>query len=241
MVVKNAHMVTGSYISAWADAKNVLEVLDKQDGRGYRRSYLSATVVNYVYEPNVLTYDLEQAYAEVEGPGMSAINKIREGDYELSDAGRKAVVAFLDMHLDRGRYANQANILAPAIVLKTDGEHENGELNLADRILLSQSLPEVLRLSKLGIDEWPWQLWPTNGLVTGDGAVLLWCEPGSEEVSTISFPLSPTKLLVIGKDLQDGIWHNAKVTENSKRWIIGERGKLNLKFATADVPRNRTT
>lgn len=234
MVVKNPHMVTKSYIRAWADAKNVLEVLDKQDGRGYRRSYLSATVVSYVYEPNVLTYDLEQAYADVEGDGMLAINKLCNDHSDLSEAERKAVVAFLDMHLDRGRYANQANILAPAIALKTDGEHENAGLNLGDLLLLSQYLPEVLRLSKLGIEEWPWEIWTTNGLVTGDGAVLLWGEPGSKEVTTISFPLSPTKLLVIGKDLQDVKWHNVKVTENSKRWIIGELGTLNLKFATAD-------
>ncbi|GAA1495166.1 hypothetical protein GCM10009628_01680 [Paeniglutamicibacter kerguelensis] len=231
-------MVSKSYIRAWANAKNVLEVLDKQDGRGYRRSYNSATVVSYVYDPNILTHDLEQAYAEVESNGIPVINKLRDGHSDLSDAERKALVAFLDMHLDRGRYANQAKTLAPAILVKTDGSHENANLNLGDLILLSQYLPEVRRLSKLGIEEWPWEIWPANGLVTGDGAVLLWCEPGGEEVCTISFPLSPTKLLVIGQDLADGIWLNSKVVENSKRWIVGELGSLNLNFATAEGTQN---
>lgn len=234
MTVKAAHMVSKGYLRAWADEKNTVEVIDVQDDRRYRVSYKGATVVSYVYDPNILTHDLEQEYAEIESIGIPAINKLRGGDYDLSDAERKALVAFLDMHLDRGRYANQARTLAPAILVKTDGQHENAELNLGDLVLLSQYLPEVLRLSKLGIEEWRWEIWPVNGLITGDGAVLLWCEPGSEEVITISFPLSPTKLLVIGQTLPDGIWHNDRLAENCKRWIVGEIGTLRLDSVTAD-------
>lgn len=234
MTVKDAHMVTKSYIRAWANAKNVLEILDKQDGRGYRKSYNSATVVSYVYDPNILTHDLEQAYAEVESNGIPVINKLRDDHLALTAVERKALVAFLDMHLDRGRYANQAKTLAPAVIVTTDGEPENANLNLGDLLLLSQHLPEVLRLKKLGIEEWPWRVVQGNGFVTGDGAVLLWCEPGSEEVSTISFPLSPTELLVIGQPLADGTWPNLRLVENCKRWIVGEIGTLKLNFATAD-------
>lgn len=228
-------MLSKGYIRAWADAKKRVEVLDLEGGRGYPISCNRATVESYVYDPKVIAHDLEQDYATVESNGIPAIKKLREGHLGLTAVERKAVIAFLDMHLDRGRYANQAKTLAPAVILKTDGSHENAELNLGDLLFLSQYLPEVLRLSKLGIEDWPWRVEYVNGLSTGDGAVLLWHEPGSEEVCTVSFPLSPTKLLVIGQPLADGVPHpNVKLAENSKRWIVGEVGTLNLKFATAD-------
>lgn len=239
MTVKAAHMLSKGYIRAWADAKNRVEVLDIQDGRGYLASYKGATVVSYVYDPKILNHDLEQDYAKVESNGIPAINKLRDGQSVLTEAERKALIAFLDMHLDRGRYANQSKTLAPAIIVKTDGEPENAKLNLGDLLLLSQYLPEVIRMSKLGIEEWPWRVEQVNGLVTGDGAVLLWRESGGEEVCTISFPLSPTKLLVIGQPLADGVPHpNLLLAKNSKRWIVGEIGTLNLNFATAEESQN---
>lgn len=228
-------MVTASYLRAWADAKKVVAVIDKQHGRKFRISYTKATVVNYAYEPNILTHDLEQEYAVIEANGIPVINKLRDGHTAFTDVERKALIAFLDMHLDRGRYANQAKVMSPATMLNNDASHKNGEMNAADRLFLSQYLPEVPRLSKLGIEEWPWQIWPVPGLVTGDGAVLLWSEPGSEEVITICFPLSPTRLLVIGQDLPDGVWLNGRIAENSKRWIIGEVGSLNLNSATGEA------
>lgn len=226
-------MVSNGYIRAWADAKNRVEVLDLEGGRGYLISYKRATVVSYVYDPKILNHDLEQDYAKVESKGIPAINKLREGHLALTAVERQALIAFLDMHLDRGRYANQDKTLAPAVIVKTDGSHENAELNLGDLLLLSQYLPEVRRLSKLGIEEWPWRVVPVNGLSTGDGAVLLWRQPDGEEVCTISFPLSPTKLLMIGQPLADGIPLNSLLSKNSKRWIVGELGTLNLNFATA--------
>lgn len=235
MTVKDAHMVSKSYIRAWANAKNVVEVLDIEDGRGYPISYKSATVVSYVYDPRILTHDLEDTYAKIESSGIPAINKLRDGHSFLTEVERKELVAFLDMHLDRGRYANQSKVSAPAIILKTDGSHEEVELNLGDLLLLSQHLPEVLRLNKLGIEEWPWRVERINGLATGDGAVLLWHEPGSEEVCTVSFPISPTQLLTIGQPIPDDAPHpNFPLSKTSKRWIIGEIGTLNLNFVTAD-------
>lgn len=234
MAVKAAHMVSKSYIRAWADAKSRVEVLDIEDGRGYLISYKSATVVSYVYDPNIFTHDLEQDYAEVESSGIPAIKKLRDGHSTLTDDEQKALIAFLDMHLDRGRYANKSKISAPATIVKTDGLHENARLNLGDLMLLSRYLPEVLRLSKLGIEEWPWRVVPVNGLATGDGAVLLWSQSGGGEVCTISFPLSPNKLLMIGQTLPEGAPLNLLLSKNSKRWIVGEKGTLNLDFAAAD-------
>lgn len=70
-------MVTGSYIRAWADEKNVLDVADVQDGRGYQSSYKNASIVSYVYDPAVMAVDLENRYAEIKDRGMSAIAKLR--------------------------------------------------------------------------------------------------------------------------------------------------------------------
>lgn len=239
MTVKAAHMVSKGYIRAWADAKNTVDVLDLQDGRGYRSSYLKATVVSYVYDPEVLTRDLEHDYWKIEDLGIPAIVKLREGQ-PLTDAEQCAVIKFLDMHLDRGRYADKSKAQIPAVVLKTRGRIENAELNLADLLLLSQSFSEVLRLTQLGIEDWPWRVREARGLATGDGAVLLWRPTGGEEISTISFPLSPTRLLVIGQDLPDDAPLNPRLAGNSRRWVVGEKGTLNLKSAaTVSVRRSQ--
>ncbi|WP_431230836.1 DUF4238 domain-containing protein [Paenarthrobacter nicotinovorans] len=230
--VKNAHMVSKGYISAWADKRNVVDVLDLQDGRGYPSSYLSATVVNYVYDPNVLTRNLEGDYSRIENAGTPALVKLRNGE-PLTEAEAHAVIDFLDMHLDRGRYADRTKVRAPALVLRTDGQVEHTELALGDALLLSQSFKDVLRLSSLGLEHWPWHVRDAKGLATGDGAVLLWRTTDGAKVSTISFPLSPTQLLVIGEDLQDNIPLNPLLAQNSKRWIVGTRGSLDFSKAAA--------
>lgn len=224
--VKRAHMVSKGYIRAWADARNRVDVLDLQHGRGFASGIESATVVSYAYDPAVLTHDLEEDYARIEDCGIPAILKLRHG-HTLTTAERRAVVAFLDMHLDRGRYADQAEILTPALLLKTGGLLEDAELNLGDRLLLSQSFRDVTRLTTLGLDGWPWQVREAQYLATGDGGVLLWRPTDGAEISTISFPLSPTKLLVIGEDLPDDVRLNTLLAINSKRWIIGVLGTLN--------------
>ncbi len=214
--VKKPHMVSSGYISAWADMRNVVDVLDLEGGRGYQSSYLSATVVSHVYEPEVLSHDLENAYWRIEDSGTPAIVKLRESK-ALTAAERSAVVAFLDMHLDRGRYADQTKTRIPAVVLKTGGRIEQAELNLGDRLLLSGYLQDAFRLTTLGLEGWSWQVGEAKGLATGDGAVLLWRETEDADVSTVSFPLSPTRLLVIGQDLPDNISLNSLLAEKSRR------------------------
>jgi hypothetical protein len=139
------------------------------------------------------------------------------------------------MHLDRGRYADQTKIRIPAVVLKTGGRIEHAELTLGDRLLLSQSFKDVLRLTALGLEQWPWQVREEKGLITGDGAVILWRPTEGADMSTVSFPLSPTQLLVIGHNLPDDVRFspvlNPRLAENSRRWIVGARGTLNFKQA----------
>lgn len=234
MSVKRAHMVSKGYLRAWADARNSVDVLDIQDGRGFPSSIENATVASYAYDPAVLTHDLESDYARIEDSGIPVTLKLRTGHATLTDVEQGAMIAFLDMHLDRGRYADQTKIRIPAALLKTGGEFEDAELNLGDRLLLSQSLRDVIRLSRLGLEDWPWHvIGGQQHLATGDGAVLLWRPTDGAEICTISFPLSPTQLLVIGQDLPDGVPINELLAKHSRRWIVAERGKL--KFAQAAV------
>lgn len=231
-------MVSKGYIRAWADKRNVVDVLDLQDGRGYPSSYVSATVVSYAYDPNVLTHNLERDYSLIEAAGTPALVKMREGE-PLTTTEAHAVIAFLNMHLDRGRYADRTKVRAPAVALRADGRIEQRELALGDALLLSQSFQDVLRLTTLGLEQWPWQVREARGLATGDGAVLLWRATHGAEISTISFPLSPTQLLVIGEDLPDDVPHNRRLAENSKRWIVGTRGSLDFSKA-AVIAANRS-
>ena len=234
--VKNAHMVSKGYIRAWVNKRNVVDVLDLQGGLGYPASYQRATVVSYAYEPEILAQDLEREYGHIEDRGIPAIVKLRQGK-TLTDVERRAVIAFLDMHLDRGRYADQTKVRVPAVLLRTGGRIEQTELPLGDRLLLSQSLKDVLRLHTLGLEQWPWQVREAKGLATGDGAVLLWRPTAGAEICTVSFPLSPTQLLVIGQDLADDVPLNPLLAQNSKRWIVGARGTLNFAMAAVIAAR----
>lgn len=236
MKAKRAHMVSKGYILAWADARGRVDVLDLEDGRGFASTIESATVVSYAYDPEVLTHNLESDYARIEDRGIPVIRKLRERQ-TLTPAEQTAMVAFLDMHLDRGRYADQTKTRIPAVLVKIGGLVEDAELNLGDRLLLSQSLRDVIRLTNLGIEQWPWAVREARGLATGDGAVLLWRPTDGAEISTVSFPLSPSKLLVIGQDLPDDVPLNPLLAKNSRRWIVGTLGTLNLNKAAVIADR----
>lgn len=231
-MVKRGHMVSKGYLRAWGDERNRVDVLDVQNGRGFVSVIGNATVVSYVYDPHILTRDLEGAYAPIESAGISAMNRLRNG-HQLNEAEKTAMVAFLDMHLDRGRYADQAGIRTPAMMLMTDGRVENGHLGLADRIMLSQYLSDVTRLTKLRLEQWQWRVVEARALATGDGAVLLWAPTADDDISTITFPLSPTQLLVIGQSLPAGIKPNLVMAQKSRRWVVGVKGSLRLGQAAA--------
>jgi hypothetical protein len=230
VTVKRGHMVSKSYLLEWADSRNIVDVLDLEQGRGFATSFQNATVLSYVYEPEVLTHNLEGDYDRIENRGIPVIRHLRNGE-QVTVEDKHRLVAFLDMHLDRGRYANQGDIRTPAVVLKTGGQVEKAELNLADRALLSQSLPDVTRLAALNLESWRWEVREATGLATGDGAVILWQSAESEPLSSVTFPLSPTQLLVIGRDIPGQPQLNTHLAQNSRRWVIGERGSLDLSAA----------
>ncbi len=243
MTVKRAHMVSKGYLRAWADNKERVDVLDLQEGIGTRTKIAHATIVSYAYKGNLLTRDLEHEYSVIEDAGIPALRKLRQDGESLTVTERDAVIAFLDMHLDRGRYADQARIDVPAVVVKSTGPNEDATLSLGDRLLLSQGFDDVLRLCSLGIEDWPWDVIDAANLATGDGAVLLWELTPGGGVSTITFPLSPSQLLVIGEGLplDVPINFNMFLGRNCRRWIVGAPGTLNLKQAAVIAAERRTS
>ncbi|OWP20308.1 hypothetical protein CBF90_02090 [Microbacterium sp. AISO3] len=227
--VRRAHMVSRGYLKAWADSRGVIEVIDKQKGERYPSSIKNATIVSYVYDSSVLTQDLEAEFAAVEDAGIPAIDKLRRGETDLSADDMHALIAFLDMHLHRGRYADRAGVRVPAQVLRTDGTIEAAELALGDLLTLARGLDDIVQLRDLGLEHWYWQiLLQERPLATGDGAVMLWSPAEGSPVSTVTFPLSPTQLLVVGEALREHLPISAAIAKNSKRWLVGLRGTLNL-------------
>ena len=241
MVVKRGHVVSKGYLRAWADARNIVEVIDTQDKRAYLTSIENATVVSYAYDPAVLTRDLEGDYARIETDGIPVIRKLHEGQESLTYDEQRAMITFLDMHLERGRYADQHKVLIPASLMLDGGVLKDAELNLGDRLLLAQSVRDIIRLAPLGLENRPWHVLHAHQLATGDGAVLLWASSTGAEICTVTFPLSPTRLLVIGDDLPERFLAvpvlNQMIAERSRRWLIGERGRLNLSFAEEGTTR----
>jgi hypothetical protein len=224
-------MVSKGYLRAWADDRGAVEVLDRELGRTFVTGISNATVVSYAYNPSVLNRDLEGDYAAVENHGIRVISKLRSGESVLTSDELTHAVSFLDMHLNRGRYADQAAVRTPAAVLTIDGTVTHKSLNLGDRLLLSESIPDVVRLAPLGIEAWPWVVVPTpSPLATGDGAVLLFAaaEAHPEAVTTVIFPLSPTQLLVIGEQLDRPLPLNDLVYNRSRRWVVWTPGTLTV-------------
>ncbi|WP_336698090.1 hypothetical protein [Curtobacterium sp. USHLN213] len=223
--VRRAHMLTKGYIRAWADERNRVDVIDMIRNRGYLSSVNNATVRSYAYEPNVLSHDLEQDYSIVESQGIQAISKLRGADPTLDADAVAAMISYLDVHLDRGRYADQTEIRTPAVLLKTDRTIQDVEFNVADRLLLSQSMKDVVRLKALGLESWEWRILPGE-FVTGDGAVLLFREAEGADVCTVAFPVSPTQLVLIGKPFEGPVPLNPLIASKSRRWLVGRPGSL---------------
>ncbi|MGB3763203.1 MAG: DUF4238 domain-containing protein [Ornithinimicrobium sp.] len=240
--VRGAHMVSSGYISAWADGKNVIAVLDVEKGLGYHKSYKKATVVNYVYEPVVLSYDLEGEYARIESEGIRVIRKMREG-LGLTDAERTRLIEFLEMHRYRGRYSDRAEVRVPAVAMMTDGAARDVELRLGDMMLLTRAREPGPRLTELALEQWTWTVWEVDDIPTGDGAVMLWgstSETGADRVSIVTFPLSPTQLLLIGDELPDGVPFKMRLAMNCRRWIVGKKGSLNFEQAAVIATKHAT-
>lgn len=228
-ITKRAHMVSRSYLDEWADGKGVVDVADLVKGVSITTTIGNATVVSYAYRTEVMPTDLEAQFGKIESAGVSALRKFREA-HKLAENELKNAIAFLDMHRERGLYADQTKTRAPAILLMKDGSLQKTQLPLGDRMVLASYMNEGIQLNQLGIEKWPWTIWNAKEVLTGDGALVFWREAGSTEPTTITFPLSPTEVLVIGRRLNSPVDINMVMAMKSRRWLIARRGGINKKL-----------
>ncbi len=221
MAVKRAHMVTRGYLQAWSNDHGLVYVWDGEARISGVRSLGDATVVRYAYRTEHTNLDLEAHFAGIEGRGTAAMRNLIGGG-ALNAEGREAMIEFLDMHLERGRYADQASVKMPVGLGDLfHGGFQMSAMGLGDRLTLSKDInTNALRISDLHVGRWPWRVADVrSGLITGDGAVLLWEETKGSGISSISFPLSPTRLLILGDPLPN-VPINALVANNCRRWLI---------------------
>lgn len=213
-------------------------MIDLEHGRGFTTTIGNATVVNYAYATETLAHDLEEQFSRIEGRGIPTLLKLRYG-HTLSRAEKAQAIAYLDMHLERGRHAHQTRFRAPALLIKTGGRSEEADLNFGDLMTLSQHTNNVVRLAPRGLEDWPWEVCDLAGLATGDGGVLLWRDTAEVELSTVTFPLSPTQLLLIGTKPRSlrSVGLNTRLAQNCRRWIVGTVRSLNKDRATIQTGR----
>lgn len=222
MGVKRAHMVSRSYLRGWADGDDCVRVLDLDRGRSLTQKTNQATVVSYAYNTKHTIVDLEAEFGRIESDGVPAMRSLAEGT-PINLRGQEAVVAFLDMHLERGRFADQTKHVARAVAGGLKIEPQLVEMGLGDRLALSRVVDaQAVRLLPLGITNWRWRVESIEqGLATGDGAVLLWTDPSDGALETVTFPLTSTELLVVGADLQAPRARlNFAIGLNCRRWIV---------------------
>lgn len=221
--VKRAHMVSRAYLEAWANGRSLVWVFDKENPEiSGVRSVRDATVVRYAYRTELTSLDLEADYARVESRATPALRNLANGG-SVGREGEVAIVDFLDMHRERGGFADKTKARVPmASANVLTGESRLVHAGLGDRIVLSRSVDTSrVRIKDLRVDRWRWHVLPVDsGLITGDGAVLLWSE--RDAVRTVTFPISPSRLLVIGSGLSGAtVPINSLMADHSRRWLIG--------------------
>lgn len=226
-------MVSRAYLRGWADSADRVHVWDLEGERSLIQKINHATVVSYAYNTEFAIVDLEAEFGRLESDGIPPMRSLAEGG-QIQTRGQHAIVAFLDMHLERGRFADQTKRVAPAIAGGLGVEPRLVEMGLGDRLALSRVVDtEATRLSPLGLTNWKWRVVPIeDGLATGDGAVLLWRGASSPSIETVTFPLSSTRLLVIGADLLAPRQRlNYEIAVNSRRWLVDHvEGPLSRTF-----------
>ena len=216
-------MVSKGYLAAWANDRDLVHVWDSEKLVSGVRSVGDATVVSYAYRTELLNHDLEAAYGRIESDAIPALRNLANGG-SLTRDGESAVIAFLDMHQERGRYADQAGVRLPVAAgnLHSPGVRME-EMSLGDRLTLARDMDKgAVLVSSLGVARWRWRVQPVDsGLVTGDGAVLLWQKTSSAPVTAVSFPVSPNRLLILGDGL-DGLTIplNTLIMSKCRRWLV---------------------
>ena len=220
--VKRAHIIPKSYMLPWADENGDIYVADAQNGRALILRASNATIVKYAYKAAVLKHDREAHYSQIETRGIRAIRAACSGA-ELNQSDRRDLTDFMDMFIERGLYADQNDLSVSVIRGSFDSdEFEEVEFNLGDMISLHKDLnASDVTLRDAGIENWNWAVVEQpHPMMTGDGAVI--CIKLDEQLTTVLFPLSPFKLLIVGEAQPDLSFSVTKyIASVSRRWIIG--------------------
>lgn len=220
--VKRAHIIPESYILSWADDSGDVYVADTQNARGLILRASNATIVKYAYKTAVLKHDREAHYSQIEARGIQAIRAACNGPV-FSQSDRRDLTDFMDMFIERGLYADQADLSVPVIRGSFDSDEiEEVEFNLGDMISLHKDLnASDVTLREAGIEHWDWAVVEQpHPMITGDGAVI--CIQNDERLTTVLFPLSPFMLLVVGEAQLDLSFSVTEyIAQVSRRWIIG--------------------
>lgn len=226
MAVKRAHMITRSYLEAWSNPRGLVHVWDAEHEINRPQSLTNATVVGRGYQTLVTGFDLEGHYGQIESQAVPGLRSLADGGGPNPE-GRAAIIAFLDMHLERGRYADQTKVKVPVWLGSTVEQGRMAEMALGDRLTFARNVDrDTIRLAALNVERWPWRVLAIHGgLVTGDGAVLLFSKTGGAPVTAVTFPLSPTRLLVIGDGLP-GLHpqFNLLIASKCRRWLVDHVG-----------------
>jgi hypothetical protein len=131
------------------------------------------------------------------------------------------------MWVERGRWADQAAVRMPVAIMASSYAEgvRMSEMGLGGRVVLSRLKDlgaDGLQLAELGIERWPCRIAAVeSGLLTGDGAVLAVRQNNEAPVSTVCFPLSPTRLLVVGAGFgRTAVLINAMIASRCRRWLV---------------------
>lgn len=222
MSVKRAHMITRGYLEAWTNDRGLLHVWDAENRINGVQSLNNATVVSYAYRTEVTSFNIEADYSRIESGSLPALRNLATGGGPNRD-GRAAIIQFLDMHLERGRYADQAKVTVPVALGSINAPVKIMDMGLGDRLTFSRDIDtDVVRLSTLDLERWRWRVYEVeSGLVTGDGAVLMFQQTTGAPVNAVTFPLSFDKLLVIGDGIDGLALHiNQLISSKCRRWLV---------------------
>lgn len=216
-------MLSRGYLEPWANDRGVLYVYDKELETGGVRTIRNATVVGDAYATKVVNHDLEGEFADIESAGLPSIRRLLNGA-TLSGGQELAIVRFLDMFIERGNFADQFKVRAPIAVASIDQPTVVEHVGIGDRLSLARSLNQESRtLLELGIRHWKWKVLELDSeVVTGDGSVITWNQTEGSPIEAVTFPISPYKILQIGRDLARGpLPLSQLIAARSRRWVIG--------------------
>jgi hypothetical protein len=224
LMVKRAHMITRAYLEAWANSRGLLHVWDAENGINRPTSLTNATVVSFGYKTSISLVDVEAKYAQIESKAIPALRNLAQGGTITTD-GQLAIVDFLDMHFERGSFADQSKVKTPVWRIGGPQRIEEVDMTVGDRLVLADELSRnLIRLYSLHIERWRWRVIDVREeLVTGDGAVLPFRKTYNGPIITVTFPLSATKLLVIGEGLPSVPRHfNYLIVNRCRRWLVDQ-------------------